>query len=364
MAIKSAELPAEQRDGEVPVPSSIIQRDRWGRPLIPLQSDPGGEPVARTRSSGFGKYLEDGEGLKHWTAGIVAVGMGRQRSLQLEAAALGTQDPEDRATKAALRKLREHAFELGGGNDGWRRGTALHRLTEVIDEGADPGDQGEYNVVLDRYRELTAGFEIVCSEVFGANDRWLTAGTFDFLLRPCGHLAAPDGTVFGPADVIGGDKKTSGTSRYFGPKFAVQLTTYFTGEPIDKDTGAWTTWDVVGGRPDRRWALILHLPSDPRKVDESGWHWVSLADGERYCDLSAQIRAVQRERPIVPCPRFPTVAHPRDMRRAGALASIAAAGTPAAVRMAWRAHREVWTEELQAAAQARLVELELAEVSA
>ena len=54
MAIKDAAPvgdSGERGDSEVPVSPSIIHRDRWNRPEIPLQSDPGGAPVPRTRSS-------------------------------------------------------------------------------------------------------------------------------------------------------------------------------------------------------------------------------------------------------------------------------------------------------------------------
>lgn len=369
MAIKSATAAVDldgRGDSEVPVSADIIPRDRWRRPLIPLHSDPDGPRIPRTRSSGFGKYLEDAEGLAKWGQGIVAIGVGRSRPLQIEAAGLGTQDLEDRETKKNLARLRDEAFALGGGNDGWRKGNALHRLTEVIDEGKDPGDQGEYNAVLDRYRELTEPFEIVCSEVFGANDRWLTAGTFDFLLRLKGYMTTDDGTVLPPGTIIGGDKKTSGTARYFGAKFAVQLKTYFSGEPISKTTGRYIEWGEVGGRPDQRWALILHLPSDPRKLDDAGWYWVDLDAATALCDLSAAIRAAMRTKPITPVTKLPTMQHPDDMRRAGALSKIRAAKSVAALKMIHRSHRELWDDELQAAAVARKAEIvgEVEEASA
>ena len=254
--------------------------------------------------------------------------------------------------------MREAAFELGGGNDGWRKGKALHRLTDIIDEGGDPGDQGDVNVILDRYRELMEGYEVVATEVFGANDRWLTAGTFDFLLRLRGYLAAPDGTLYEPGALIMGDKKTSGTSHYFGAKFAVQLTTYATGVPIDKRTGEWSSWEAVGGRPDQRWGLILHFPSDPRKVDDCGWHWVDLVDGERKCDVAAQIREENRTKPITPCHQRPAPGHPDDMKRAGAMSKIAAARSVAALKMVKRSHAGVWDDELQTLALERKAAIE------
>lgn len=360
MAIKDAAPLTRQGerydDDEIPVSPDIIPRDRWKRPLIALQA--GGERIARTRSSGFGKHFEDTEGLNKWGQGRVAIGVGLSRSLQLEASALAQSDPEEKDVKSALRQLREAAYELGGGNDGWRKGKALHRLTDIIDEGGDPGDQGDVNVILDRYRELMEGYEVVATEVFGANDRWLTAGTFDFLLRLKGYLAAPDGTVYEPGTLILGDKKTSGTSRYFSCKFTVQLTTYATGVPIDKATGEWSSWDAIGGRPDQRYGLILHFPSDPRKVDDAGWHWVDLRDGERQCDIAAQIRAEQRVKSITPCTRRPSMASPDDAKRANAAQKIMAAQSLAALRMVARSYADVWTDELRAAARAQQARLE------
>jgi hypothetical protein len=281
--------------------------------------------------------------------------------LQLEASALAQSDPEEKETKRALHQLREAAYELGGGNDGWRKGKALHRLTDIIDEGGDPGDQGDINIVLDKYRELMTGYEVVATEVFGANDRWLTAGTFDFLLRLKGWLTAPDGTVYPPGSLIMGDKKTSGTSRYFGCKFTVQLTTYATGVPIDKTTGEWSSWEAIGGQPDQRYGRILHFSSDPRKVDEAGWHWVDLTDGARQCDVAAQVRAEQKVKSITLCSQQnPTMQHPADLRRAGALSKIAAAGSVAALKMVKRSHAAIWDDELQELALKRKAFLELA----
>jgi hypothetical protein len=360
MPIKDAQALTHQGerydDDEIPVSPEVIPRDRWKRPLIAPRA--GGERIARTRSSGFGKHFEDTEGLNKWGQGRVAIGVGLSRSLQLEASALAQSDPDERETKSALHKLREAAYELGGGNDGWRKGKALHRLTDIIDQGDDPGDQGDVNVILDRYRELMTGYEVVATEVFGANDRWLTAGTFDFLLRLQGYLVAPDGTTYEPGSLIMGDKKTSGTSRYFGAKFAVQLTTYATGTPIDKTTGEWSSWDAVGGRPDQRYGLILHFPSDPRKVDECGWHWVDLRDGERQCDIAAQIRAENKVKSITPCVRQPSAQSPDDVKRANAAAKIVAAQSVAALKMVKRSYLDVWTDELQAAGQARIAAIE------
>jgi hypothetical protein len=300
VAIKEATAPAGVRDDdEVPVAASVIHRDRWNRPLIPLQSDPGGEPLPRTRSSSFGKHLEDSEGLRKWGEGIVAIGVGRSRSLQLEAAALGTQDPQSKETKAALRKLREHAYEGGGGNEGWRKGTALHRLTEVLDAGLDPGDQGEFNAVIDKYRELTAPFEIVVSEVFGANDRWLTCGTFDFLLRTRGYLAAPDGSVFEPGTVIGGDKKTSGHGAVLRGEVRGAAHDVLHRRADRQGDRAVDHLGRPGGRPDQRWGLILHIPVGPGEGRGVGVALGGPDGGRPLLRPGRGDPAVTKEHPIV-----------------------------------------------------------------
>jgi hypothetical protein len=360
MANKDAAPVDGRPDTEVP---RGIQRDQYGRPIID------GRPY--TRASTFGACLEDTFGVTRWKLGMVAFGLGKREDLRLRAA--GVSDPCGAADgghrckppcvdspegKRELREVQEAAVSVSGADRKASLGTALHALTEQIDHGVELASQGRFDPILARYRELIAPFAVRCTEVFTRCDRWGTAGTFDSLVSPRGFLTAPDGEVFGPADALVVDKKTSGTARYFGAKFTVQTKTYSAGEMVDKQTGEPIGW-ADHPRPSQTWALILHLPSNPESIDDAGWHWVDLTAGERLCDLAAAVRRVQWEKNlIVPMCREVSAVHPHDVRRAGAAAQIAGARSVAALRMVHRSHRELWDDELQAAAVARKAQLE------
>src|SRR6478609_1525093 len=103
MAVKVAgsnpSNPAGRRRGDVP---AEIDRDRWGRPLIP---QPDGRKLPYTRASSLGGVLEDQYGLGRWRARQVAWGLSRRADLHLAVQAVRT--PDAFGDKDKLDKLAE-----------------------------------------------------------------------------------------------------------------------------------------------------------------------------------------------------------------------------------------------------------------
>lgn len=367
MAIKSA-MPVDETRLDTEVPG-VIPRDQYSRPILV-----GADGVERsyTRSSTFGEALEDTYGVNMWGRGMVVYGMGKREDLRLLAASIpepcGASDDMHRCKprcvdskegKKELRKIREQAWTASGADRKANLGTALHALTDQMDHGVLLAEQGpKWDPILARYAELMEGFEVIRSEVFTMCDRWETAGTFDFWLRPKYWMTAPDGEVFGPGTTktILGDKKTSASSKYFGAKFACQKRTYRDGSIVDLDTRQQVGWPDAE-QPSGTWGLILHLPSNVELLDDAGWYWVDLTAAEELCELALAVRKVRKRKDLIVPVHAITAQHPDDVRRAGALSKIAVAKSVAALKMIRRSHDALWNADLQAAAVARRGEI-------
>ena len=290
MAVKVAgsnpSNPAGRRRGDVP---AEIDRDRWGRPLIP-QLD--GRKLPYTRASSLGGVLEDQYGLGRWRARQVAWGLSRRADLHLAVQAVRT--PDAFGDKDKLDKLAEQALEAAESSAKATVGTALHALSERVDAGESiPHVTGEARAALDVYLELTSGFTKLDTEAFVVCDEHQVAGTFDRVLAPLSPMTAPDGTPVGTDRPLIGDLKTSGTADYFGIKFAVQLAEYSHGVPFD----------IVEGRTPWRWpirqdwGLIVHVPSG--NPDAAGLYWVDLQAGRELSDLAIRVRDERKRKDLV-----------------------------------------------------------------
>jgi hypothetical protein len=337
MAVKvagsgSPSNPAGRRRGDVP---AEIERDRWGRPLIP---QPDGRLLPYTRASSLGGVLEDQYGLGRWRMRQAVWGLSRRSDLHLAVQAIRTTDQG--GDRDRLDKLAEQALEAAESSAKATVGTALHALSERVDAGEEiPHVTGEARAALDAYVELTREFAILATETFVVCDDHQVAGTFDRLVAPMVTMQTPCGGQIAAGEPLIGDLKTSGTADYFGIKFAVQLAEYAHGVPFTIDAGR-LDWSVFTGShplPHPRWGLIVHVPSG--NPDAAGLYWVDLAAGRELSDLAIRVRDERKRKDLVMRAEVPTasVDHVVEL--------IRRAPSKAVAREIWKMYRDIWTPE-------------------
>ena len=256
-----------------------VPRNHWGQPLIIPPG--GGKPVPYQRASSFGDVLDDKSNLEKYLRRKVMRGLANRPDLLLAAAT--TPDEE----KGALNRIAEDAIEAAGGSEKATIGTSLHRLTELLDAGADlPPYPQQYDADLVAYRAATEPFEHVAIERFVVNDELRVAGTPD---RVSWHTAPLqfEGLTLPPALRIG-DLKTGGHAAYLG-KYAVQLAIYSRSQFYDPETGTRTPifgWDDEAENwrdVDQDWGVIFHAEAGTGTCNlyaldlQAGWEGALLA---------------------------------------------------------------------------------------
>jgi hypothetical protein len=315
--------PTGKRRSDAEVPKDV-DRDQYDRPkLVRAQRQPDGswrvpfyppgpEPHAGTpivelegytRASTLGNALEDSTGLGRWRIGMVVFGMSRRKDLVLAAQAVpGTEDK--RLHRRPLYEIGDKALEAAEASSAATVGSALHALTEQVDQGTLAVDIGEYQPVLDAYLERMTGWRVVRSETFVVSDYFHAAGTFDRLITPTEPMALVDQhtgeivTVIMPGDLVVVDLKTSTTADYFGAKFFAQLAVYVTGALYDRDPESPTfgARTPLGQRTD--FALILHIPQggDADGEPAADWHWLDMRAGLALAQLACVVLETRKKR--------------------------------------------------------------------
>lgn len=344
----AAQTPGAHAGVTISDPPPEIPRDRWGRPLIVPRG--GGKPKPYVRASTLGGTLEDQYGLGEWRKRVVVLGMGRRRDLFLAAKAIKTWDAHE--DKKALAEIAEKAMEAAEADAAATIGTALHAMTQRLDEGETIPDLGEDRYALDAYADLMSGFVVHGMEQFVVCDEAESAGTFDRLLSPRNVMIAPDGTVITPEDRLIDDLKTSATADYFGIKFAVQLAIYAHGEPYVHGEGRRSWPDGIAPRTD--WGLIMHVPSGGSSAEP---YWVNLRLGWELAQLAGVVRDWRKRRDLVVPAQRPTAPMDAALNSAGLLSLIAHAPGHEQCKELWRQHKSLWTAEHTKAVEARLAEL-------
>jgi hypothetical protein len=361
--------PVDERMPLMGNPPPEIPRDQWKRPLIlrpdvdpadvtPEQWD---NPRATdkfagyTRASSLGDMLEDQTGLGYWKQWTVIKGT----ALRPETILLAAQvcDESDFWEK---KRIRELAFDVGGGNEGHRIGTAVHKLGDRIDRGEPLAPlQPPFDACAGHYRRITALFDVHEIEVFLVNDALEGAGTADRVRSPRGWMTTPNGLRIGPHDRLIWDLKTPETAKYFGLKFGAQFATYAGGVPYVHGKGRlpWAQW--LAPRTD--WGLICHLPRDGSGV---GLYWVDLqvrveldTVSPTPAQLAAAVRCARQQKLVYPAE--PPVPEVEDVQldEVAFMASLRGARTPAQVRELGMAHAALLSDALKAKVNARWAEL-------
>lgn len=356
------------------VPSTIL-RDQWKRPLIVR---PDGTVGAYTRASSIGGVLEDQTGLGIWRMRQVAWGMGRRRDLVLASAAIPTTDASE--DKERLKRVAWDAFDAAESGAKATIGTALHALTERTDAGLDIPDIGDDQDALDAYTSVARRFRFHATEQFTVCDEREVSGTFDRVAEPLEPMQPKDrdgrpiGDPIGPGERLVWDLKTSGSSDYFGIKFAAQLAAYATGVPyrgwedeellaaqteqgIENTTkakmartrGERLDWpDGVAPRTD--WALICHVPSGR---SEAQLYWVNLELGRELLKLACEIQQWRKCKDLVVPAELPRTPMDTALNGAGLRSLIEHAADRQACKALWVQHKSMWTAEHTALVTAR-----------
>ena len=253
-----------------------VPRNHWGQPLIIPPG--GGKPIPYNRASSFGDVLDDKSNLEKYLRRKVMRGLALRPDLLLAAAT--TPDEE----KGALNRIADDAIEAAGGSEKATVGTSLHRLTELLDSGADlPPYPAQYDADIAAYQKATAPFEHVAIERFVVNDELQVAGTPDrisYHRTPLSFANLPD---LMPALRIG-DLKTGGHAAYLG-KYATQLAIYSRSQFYDPETGERTpiTHDEEWGPVEQDYGVIFHAEAGTGTCHlyaldlQAGWEGALLA---------------------------------------------------------------------------------------
>lgn len=290
---------------ETPVLRSV-PRDGWDRPLVVPEC--GGKPLPHTRTTTFIDCIEDKSNLTDWGKRMVLAGVAAKPSL-LDA--VRQLDPEDSGYKKRLSGLAEAAVEAAGANEKREHGTALHGLSELVDQG-QPLPQGtspEDLRDMAAYKMATVDFDVLHIEKLVVCNELQVAGTPDRVARYVG--LGPDKRLM-DANLIT-DLKT-GTTEYGTLKMAMQLAIYSRGKfydwsafPVDpsdkKALAAWKKREVSPEEaaaaytplPDinQDWGVIINLPAGS---GEATLYWADLQLGWRLALLAREIRAARKEK--------------------------------------------------------------------
>lgn len=329
-----------------------FRRDRWKRPLI-RQAD--GSDAAYTRCTTFVGAPEDLFNVQRWEKRQVALGLAARSDLLLSVSA-------HRDDKEELNRICDQAKEAAGASAASIRGTAVHKLTELVDRGEElpRGLDPDTLKMLDAYAEIMKPFKTRAIEARLVQDRVKVAGSTD---RVLGYQRG----------IYIGDVKTGSTVELGTGKIAGQLSMYAHSRPYDVNKDE--RLDHHGAST--RWGLIIHLPAE--RPGEASLHWVDLEQGWAWCQVAGQVRSMralrfgqwtkpfeagQRPEPKVSevkaAHKAAEAAHDLQQAREKVRRQILASDSRDLVLTVWKREQAIWDDDLTQVAKARVAELEAA----
>lgn len=325
----------------VTAPTAVIERDRWGRPLIIPEG--GGKPIAYSRCTTYIKVIEDQFGLQQWMQRKVAKGIAARKDLLLAAQTT----PED--DKKRLNEICDEAREAANASGAATIGTALHSLAETLDrglalpDGLDPATAA----MVAAYGKATAGLRHDHIEQFCVLDTLKVGGTPDRVV-----------TLDGQAYIA--DIKT-GNIEFGALSIAMQLAVYARSFVYHPDG----TRDIHGASTNR--GIIIHLPAveDPDEA-RCELHWVDLEAGWEAVKVATQVREQRKLKfahltePLDGKPARPSLHQAKAgeaKSRQRILDAIASCPTPDDVRAVWAQYEAEWDDALNDIAIKRVAEL-------
>ena len=254
-------------------PTVDIPRDRWGRPLI-VPAD-GGKPIGYTRVSTLAKALDDKTALTKWKQRQVVIGLGARPDLVDVASAVKGDDRK-------IDEIVELAMSASESERAANIGTALHSLSERVDEGVEIDTMPEhFRADLAAYKQAMTGIDIVATELFVVCDELQAAGTFDRLVR------LPDGRLM-VADV-----KTGRHEPKYPHGATTQIAVYAHGHLYDPEKGRIGYLPDLGVSTDV--GLLIHMPAGTGTCD---LYLLDISVGWSLAQTSVAVRNVFKSKPI------------------------------------------------------------------
>lgn len=252
----------------------------------------GSKLEAHTRVTTFIDVLEDKSNLMAWKGRMTLIGTAIDRKFLDGVTDL---DPENsKADKDLLNRLAESAQAVAGANVKSEKGTHLHGLSELVDQGIELPDGISFGDVIDMdaYKRATVGFSIRHMERLVVNSEYKVAGTPDRVSTWAGEteLVAPDGDVIDRDELLITDLKT-GSVEYGGLKMAMQLAIYANSELYDHEAERPEESRTPLGNINRKWGVIMHLPAGE---GDCTLYWADLTLGWEAVHVASQVRDLRR----------------------------------------------------------------------
>jgi hypothetical protein len=245
-----------------------------------------------TRTTTYIDCIEDKSNLQMWHKRMVLIGAALDPTLTdgvLDRFEALSDEEKAKEAKDWLNRRAESAAEKAGASEKADKGTFLHGLSELVDEGKELPDDVDFGDVIDMdsYRRATTDFNIVHMEKLVVLDEFKVAGTPDRISTWHGSepLVAPDGHVFAEDELIITDLKT-GTVDYGALKMAMQLAIYAHSKLYDPETGK--REDL--GKINLEWGIIMNCPAGS---GETTLYWADLTMGWAAVRIAREIRQLR-----------------------------------------------------------------------
>jgi len=323
-----------------PIGRGGVRRDRYDNALLFPRGIP--KRVPYTSASSMADIISSQYAIHLWEKRYLARGLGMREDLaalcgaEVYTTGFGLEDIGE--NKASGRRLDEHirrALDTARVHEKADYGTAGHLLTEPgqIEAGGYVPERMRADVAA--FQKAMRGLPILATELFVANDRLMSAGTFDHLL---------DGDIIAE---VHPELETQGTvvvqDKKFGKlkpgAFAVQMAVYATSELYDTETDERMTFEEAFGKPmNTRWGITAHIPAGEGRCDLLP---TDLTDGLAAAEHAIWVRAWQKRNDQLRKPLDTNALESAAARRA-----VLTARSREELSHLYGKFEDVWTDEL------------------
>lgn len=313
-----------------------IRFDQYDRYLVPHPET--GEVKGFTRVTTLAKTLADTYGLHQWDMRMVAKGVGMRPDLAALAASADIEEG-----KSTLNSVAKQAKEFAGATRGANFGSAFHAFAEQLDRGERPEgvpeaigpDLKAYMAAL-KARSLRVLPEYMERVVFVPELE--VVGTLDRI------VSQPEGpTHSDPHAVL--DLKSGKDLGYSWMEIAVQQACYSHASHMwDKASKGWVPMPIA---VDQHRALVAHSPIGKGHTEIYG---IDIQKGWTLAKASIMVRGWRKD-------TYSWLVAP-DNPTAIALHLISQASSREALGVLFGRYKDIWTDDLTAAGNARLAVLE------